>query len=249
MIITPIKTEKIRANDILLLDLLDKHIDSMPENSVLAITSKIVSLCEGRVVPITDDESVKESLVRQEAAYYLSPEEHKYGISFTITNDTLIPTAGIDESNGDGNYILWPSDSQKTANIVRQYLKDKFGIRNVGVVITDSTCTPLRLGTIGIALSHSGFKVLNNYVGKPDLFGRAMTVSQANIANGLASAAVLVMGEGSEQTPFVMMSDVSFVEFVNEDPTEQELEELRISRDDDLFAPFLDGVNWKIGDK
>lgn len=249
MIITPIKTDRIRANDMALIELLDRSIESMSENSVLAITSKIVSLCEGRVVPITDDETLKGKLVSQEASYYLPPEEHKYGISFTITNDTLIPTSGIDESNGDGNYILWPSDSQKTANEVRKYLKSRFGLKNVGVVITDSTCTPLRYGTIGISLAHSGFKVLNNYIGKPDLFGRPMAVSQSNIANGLSAAAVVVMGEGDEQTPLALISDLSFVNFVDDDPSEEELAELRISRENDLFAPFLDAVDWKIGDK
>jgi F420-0:gamma-glutamyl ligase len=157
--------------------------------------------------------------------------------------------AGIDESNSNDNYVLWPSDSQKTANEIRQYLADRFKLKNVGVVIVDSTCTPLRLGTSGVALAYSGFSALNNYVGKPDLFGRPYQVSQSNIAGGLASTAVLIMGEGTEQTPFALIEDVDVVSFQNHNPSLKELEGINIPRDDDLFAPFLDSVQWLKGDK
>lgn len=219
----------------------------MHEDSVLAITSKVVSLCENRVIPL--DSIDKEKLIKQEATYYLPDALSKYGYHFTITNDTLISSAGIDESNGDDNYVLWPQDSQKTANEVRSYLVNRFKVKNIGVIIVDSTCTPLRLGTSGVALGYSGFRPLNSYIGKPDLFGRPFAVSRSNIAGGLASAAVLVMGEGTEQTPFAVIEDLNFVEFQSSDPTNEELEIINIPREDDLFAPFFDSVNWLHGDK
>ncbi|MGH7237527.1 MAG: coenzyme F420-0:L-glutamate ligase, partial [Candidatus Saccharimonadales bacterium] len=101
---------------------------------------------------------------------------NKYGYHFTIKDNTLIPMAGIDESNGDGNYVLWPKDSQKTVNEIREYLKNRFKLKTIGVVITDSTCQPLRRGTIGVCLAHSGFLALNDYRQKPDLFGRKFNV-------------------------------------------------------------------------
>lgn len=246
MIIKPIKTEIIRSKSISLFSLLDKHLEKVKEKDILVITSKIVSLCEGRTV-LQNDVS-KEILTQQESTYYLPPEESKYGHHFTITNNTLIPCAGIDESNGDGNLILWPKNSQRTANQVRGYLCDRFNLVNVGVVITDSTCRPLRRGTTGISLAHSGFLALHNYVGDVDLFGRIFKLSKADIAGGLAAAAVVVMGEGSEQTPLALISDVAFINFQDRDPSSVELNELTILKQDDLFAPFLEKVNWINGD-
>lgn len=247
MIATPIKTNKIVAGQTTLVALLDKYVLSMPENSVLAITSKIVSLCEGRVVPIGSID--KEELIKQESDYYLPGDFGKYGYHFSIINNSLTAGAGIDESNGDDNYILWPSDSQKTANEIRQHLKDRFGLKNIGVIITDSTCTPLRRGTLGAVIGHSGFKALKDYVGKSDLFGRPFEVSVANIALGLAASAVLVMGEGTEQTPIVVLSDLPFVEFQNDNPSSAELKHAYISAEEDLFAPFFEKVDWLKGDR
>jgi len=155
MIVTPIKTDKILPGRLTIFEILDKAITELKEGSVVAVTSKVVSICEGRVVPIGSVD--KEKLIRQEADYYLPPTLSKYGISFSITKNTLIPMAGIDESNGNGNYILWPADPQKTVNEVRQYLVKRFGLKKVGVVITDSSAMPLRYGTVGIVVSHSGF--------------------------------------------------------------------------------------------
>jgi dihydrofolate synthase / folylpolyglutamate synthase len=168
-----------------------------------------------------------------------------YGIAFTITKNSLIPSAGIDESNGGDYYILWPKDAQSTANEVRQHLQQRFGLRQVGVIITDSTCQPMRRGTIGIALAHSGFASQHNYVGQPDLYGRPFTVSQSNISGGLASAAVVTMGEGTEQTPLCLIRDAMFVDFQERNPSAQELKAITISLEEDLFAPFLQAVRWE----
>lgn len=247
MKIQAIKTNKITAGSVSLLALLDTAIPKLAEGSIVAITSKVVSLCENNVVPF--DSVSKEELVMQEAELFLPASLSKYQHHFTITGDTLIPVAGIDESNGNGNYVLWPKNPQASANAARAHLKKRFDLEQVGVVITDSTCHPLRRGTTGIALAHSGFLALNNYVGKPDLFGKPFSVSQADVAGGLAAAAVLQMGEGSEQTPMAIISDIPFVTFCNHNPTKAELAHIRISLKDDLFAPFLTAVTWTQGGK
>ncbi|HWZ65366.1 MAG TPA: coenzyme F420-0:L-glutamate ligase [Patescibacteria group bacterium] len=245
MIVTTIKTEIITAGSISLLSLLDNTLKTFEEGSILAITSKIVSLCEGNVIPF--NEINKEELVVRESDLYLPVSLSKYGHHFTITNNTLIPMAGVDESNGGNNYVLWPKDAQKTANQVRSYLKQRFRLNKVGVIITDSTSHPLRRGANGIMLAHSGFAALNDYVGKPDLFGKPFRVSQADVAGGLAAAAVLQMGEGSEQTPLAIISDIPFVTFQDRDPSPEELADINISLEDDLFAPFLTSVQWTQG--
>lgn len=245
MIVQAIKTERILAGGMPLLKLLDTYVTGLRDGSVLAITSKVVSLCENNVVPISAGD--KESLVIQESDYYLPAETSKYGYHFTVINNTLISMAGIDESNADNQYVLWPKDAQKTANEVRTYLRRRFGITKIGVLITDSVSHPMRRGAIGITLAHSGFAALNDYVGKPDLFGRPFHVSKADVAGGLTAAAVVQMGEGTEQTPLAVLSDLPFVTFQDRDPSEAELAEINISLEDDLYAPFLNSAAWQKG--
>lgn len=126
-------------------------------------------------------------------------------------------------------------------------LKKRFGLQNIGVVITDSKTTLLRWGTSGVCLAHSGFAALNSYIGAPDIFGHELKVTKANIADAVATAAVLVMGEGSEQTPLATVEDVPFVHFLRRNPTKREIDELTISLDDDLYAPLLKSVKWLKG--
>ncbi len=246
MEIIPIKTHKIIPGENLF-KVIGQYIPDLEEKSVVAITSKIVSICEGKVVKIGKID--KKKLIEQEADYYLPPEQSKYNISLTIKDNLLVPTAGIDESNGNGDYILWPKDPQKTANKTREYLKKKFSLKYVGVIITDSKTTPLRWGTTGIALAHSGFSALNNYIGQPDIFGRLLHVTKANIIDGLAAAAVLAMGEGNEQTPLAVIEGVPFVKFQNRNPSKSELQGLKISMKDDLYAALFKGVEWLKGKK
>lgn len=241
-----IKTHKIRPDKQNLFEILDKYLVSLKERSIVVITSKIVSICEGRVAKI--GKADKRELIKKEAEYFLPPEKNKYNITLTIKRNLLVPTAGIDESNGAGYYILWPEDPQKTANEVRQHLHDRFSVKKIGVIITDSKTTPLRWGTTGVAITHSGFSALNNYIGKPDIFGRKFKVKKANVLDALAVAAVLVMGEGSEQTPLAIIEDVPFVKFQNRNPSEKEIKDFSIDMEDDLYGPLLKSVKWRKGD-
>lgn len=245
MKVSAIKTERLVAGSLSLAGLLDKFLTDFPDNSVLAVTSKIVSICEGRIVPF--GKVNKEELIISESDSYLPPEVSKYGYHFTVTASTIVSMAGIDESNGGGNYVLWPKDAQKSANEIRKYLKKRFKLKNVGVIITDSVSQPLRRGTIGIALAHSGFSALNNYMGKKDLFGRNFSFVMSNVSGGLAAAAVLMMGEGSEQTPLAIISDLPLVNFQNRNPNAAELALTHIKLDEDLFAPFLTSAPWMAG--
>jgi len=157
MIVTPIKTPKVLPNNGTLIELITNSVTELKEDSILAITSKVVSLCENRVKSMALYD--KESLVKQESDQFTNAIG-TYGFHFTITKNTLIPSAGIDESNGDGYYVLWPKNPQESANTIREQLKKHYGLKNIGIIITDSTCSPLRRGTIGIAIAHSGFVAL-----------------------------------------------------------------------------------------
>ncbi len=240
MKVIPIKVKPVVLGSHLF-DILDQSILKLDDRSILAITSKIVAICEERVIKI--GEKNKDDLIFEESDYYLFNENYNFPI--TIKNNILIGSSGVDESNGNGYYILWPKDPQIGANKIRDYLMNKFKVKNLGVLIVDSKSTPLRRGVTGISIAHSGFKALNDYVGKKDIFGRTFKSEKANIADSIASAAVVAMGEGDEQTPLSLISDLPQVEFQKFPPSKEELEELSIGLEDDLYAPIWASINWK----
>lgn len=242
MKVTPVKTEIVHVGDDLF-----HHLSSIPqlqENSIVVVTSKIVSLCEGSVSPFETD---KDELVRQESEFFLERTESQYQLMLTIKNHALAVNAGIDESNSDGQYVLWPKDAQTSANQIWAWLREKFNLKNVGVIISDSKTFPLQWGVIGTSLAHCGFQALHDYRGQPDLFGREMKMSQANLAEALAVAAVIEMGEASEGTPVAIIEDVKHIEFQSHPPTEEELADLAIELEDDAYAPILTKADWKKG--
>ena len=242
-----VKTDKIFAGQKNIFEVLDEALPSLENASIVVITSKIVSLCEKRVIPKAGTD--KKELIRREADLFLPATLSKYGHNFTITRNTLAAVSGIDESNSGGEYyVLWPTDAQKSANEIREYLSEKFKLRSLGVIISDSTTMPMRWGTIGIPLSYSGFQATHNYIGEPDLFGKSFEVSRGGIALGLTAAAVVVMGEGTEQTPIAVISGIDFVKFQDHDPTKEELENFYIANyKEDLYEPFLSAVEWQKG--
>lgn len=247
MIITPIKTRKLIPPKDDLSEVLDESITSLEENSILAISSKIVSIGEGRCIPleaITD----KDALIKQEADLYLS-RDYVPGkwLMHTVTNNLMIGTAGIDESNANGHYILWPKNPKNSAKRIYAFLTQKFGIKNLGIIITDSHSIPLRRGVVGISLAHYGFDPLLDYRGKEDLFGRELHVSQTNFADGLAAAAVVSMGEGDEQTPLVLLTDIPHITFTTKRTSYKKFSSLEVPMEEDLYKPIFTFLPWEKG--
>ena len=249
MKITPYKTHKILPNENLF-DILDKYLPKLEENSIVAISSKIVGICEGRVIKIDEtNPNQKEDLIKQEAEYYLPREYSQYGFMLTINKNLLVGNAGVDESNSNGYFSLWPKNPQKSINGIREYLIKKNNIKHLGVIMTDSKLSPLRWGVTGYTIVHSGFQALNSYIGQPDIFGRLMQAEKSNIPDSLAAAAVIVMGEGNEQQPLAVINNLPFVNFQDKNPTQEELDELKITIDEDIYASLLTGVKWQKGKK
>ncbi len=181
--------------------------------------------------------------MKQEAQSYLP--QQRMGYFMTINHNMLVVNAGIDESNSDGSLSLWPKNPQKSTNLIREYLVKKYKIKHLGVILTDSKVTPLRWGVTGYTLSHSGFAALKSYIGKKDIFGEEMHVEQANIADSLATAAVVSMGEGNEQQPLAVLTDVPFVTFQERNPTQKELKNLIIKPENDMYSSLLTAVSWE----
>lgn len=229
MIIQPIKTDIFQEGQDLFA-FITKYCKKLPEKSVLVITSKIVALDEKQTAIIKNDKD-KEKLIRQESEWAI-PTKHVW---LTIKNGVVMAAAGIDESNANGKVILLPKDSFKQAQLLRNRLKQKYQIKNLGVLITDSRTMPLRSGVTGVALGYAGFKGIRDYRGLPDIFGKKFKFSQTNIADSLATAAVLVMGEGKEQHPLAIIKNPP-IEFHNK-KTDQK--ELHIDVKDDMYYPLF----------
>jgi F420-0:gamma-glutamyl ligase len=234
MKITAIKTQKIIQSQVSLEDFLDQYIKKLPEKSVLVITSKVVSIIENRVKSL--NENIDKLILKE--ADFISKKPNKYGRFTTIKHNAFISAAGIDQSNGNGSYILLPLNPHKTARKIYQYLANKFKTKQFGVVISDSRSMPLRVGAMGVAIGFWGFAPLNSYIGKQDIFGRFLKYEQANIVDALVAAAVLAMGEGNEQTPIAVVEDLVQIQFSKNRPNQKDLHEFYVSLGDDIFHLF-----------
>ncbi len=248
MHVHPIKTPTVYADDDLFALLSAAFTKTPPsENTVVAVTSKIVSLCEGRVLPNHDDREEKEALVRREAELYTDPQSSKYRLLLTVKNQILAINAGIDESNADHQYVLFPKDPYHSAAKIWQWLRTTYRLQSVGVIITDSRTFPLKWGQIGTCLAFCGFSALNNKIGEKDIFGRELHMTQVNVAEALSVAAVLEMGEAAETQPLALISEVNMVQFQDHAPSPAELAQYAIAIEDDAYAPILEKANWKHG--
>ena len=220
--------------------------DEIPATGdVVAVAQKIVSKAEGRRVLLatvtpspravelarqaSKDPRVVELILRESRAVVrVSPgviiTEHNTGV--------VLANAGIDRSNLEGSddaALLLPVDPDASAAALRDRLQRDFGVA-LGVLITDSIGRAWRLGTVGTAIGCAGVLALNDLRGQKDLFGRTLQVSEVAVADSLAAAAVLVMGEAAEGTPLVLIRGA----FAGDDRGQTARAALR-PRDEDLF--------------
>ncbi len=245
MIIKAIKTKIITA-DTSFDDLLASALQSCSNRSILAVTSKVLAIIEGRIVK--SEVTTMGDLVAQEASAFIPAEENAYGVFLSIKNNRLIPNAGIDQSNADGGFILLPAHPQDQAQAIRKQVTGNLELKDFGVIVTDSTTAPLRSGVNGICLAHAGFDALRDLIGQPDIYGRPLRFTKVNIADGLAAAAVLVMGESNEQTPMAIITELpDFVEFRAGSPTDEEIQELTIDPEKDLYSSLIKNGAWVTG--
>jgi F420-0:gamma-glutamyl ligase len=191
--------------------------EQLQPTDIVVITSKVVSIHQGRCVKIDQlcYTEQKKALIHSEADVVvpLKVTKNLKVSPLTKKNNIWIGSAGIDESNGDGYFILWPQNPEQEAKNIYEWLRVKKGFANFGVLITDTNKRPFRLGAIGFALAHYGFQAITSYVGNTDLFGRHFKNERINQADALAAAAVHVMGEGNEGTPFAFIRSVHNITF------------------------------------
>ncbi len=218
-----------------LVDFVGRYIPKVSEGAVIVVTSKIVALAEGRTaIAVTEKE--KEALIRRESQFAVKT---KY-TWLTIKDGTVMANAGVDESNARGKIVLLPKDSFRAAAKLRSQLMKKYKVKKLGILITDSRLLPLRAGVVGVALGYAGFCGIRDYRGSPDIFGRKLEVTQTDIADGLATAAVLVMGEGRERQPLALITEapIEFSARVNRN-------ELVMNPAEDVYQPLFARMSKK----
>ncbi len=189
---------------------------------VVVVAQKIVSKAEGRFVALADvspspeatrigaeigkdprivDVILSESTRVVRSRPNLLITEHRLG--FVMAN------AGVDHSNvtplGEPDrLLLLPLDPDRSAEGLRHELSARFGV-DVAVVVSDSFGRPWRRGTVGVAIGSAGLPALVDLRGKPDMFGRTLEVTVVALADEIAAAAGLLMGQADEGRPVVVV--------------------------------------------
>ena len=152
-------------------------------------------------------------LIMDEADEILGGVPH---VLLTIKDGILMANAGIDRSNAPpGFVILLPDRPTETAWEIKTQLESQTNQKDIGVIITDSRTQPLRLGTVGLAVAVAGITPIKDYRGHPDIFKKPLRITRSAVADNLASAAQILLGEADEQVPFVLIRDAP-VQFTNE---------------------------------
>jgi coenzyme F420-0:L-glutamate ligase / coenzyme F420-1:gamma-L-glutamate ligase len=198
---------------------LERHALVPEAADVLLVAQKIVSKSEGRFVDLVavepsaeardlaarcgKDPRLVEVILRESTAVVrCAPQvlivRHRLGL--------VMANAGVDQSNvpgSDNRVLLLPEDPDVSAAALRKSLGEIL-ITAPAVIVTDTFGRPWRLGVCGTAIGASGVTTLLDRRGEPDRFGRELKVTQVAVADALAAAAALVMGEGAEGRPVVL---------------------------------------------
>lgn len=197
---------------------------TLEPGDVVVVTGKVVSKAEGRlvdlatVVPSPRAERLAELTEKDPRLVELVLGESSEVIRARPGNllvrhrrGWVSAMAGIDRSNiegGDDHALLLPEDPDASAEALRAGLGERTGV-DVAVVVVDSHGRPFRVGNVGVALGAAGLAPLRGLEGKPDLYGRPLTVaSVVPVADLVASAALLVAGEADEGLPVLVVRGV-----------------------------------------
>lgn len=216
MEVLPLHTRRLQRGDDLASVL--KEAGLIADGDIVVVSSKVVSITEGSAVALSSlsaSTAAKElaklsdlepgfaELVLQETSRMngkvVGAVPHAILTSLRPTGMNhgriLCPNAGADQSNaGADTAIPWPKDAASSAAMLSASL-------NVPVVISDSCCTPGRLGVTAFALAVSGFDPVRSEAGKPDLFGRSLRITHEAVGDQLATIANTVMGNSSQSIP------------------------------------------------
>jgi coenzyme F420-0:L-glutamate ligase/coenzyme F420-1:gamma-L-glutamate ligase len=197
----------------------EKQNTPIQKKDVLVITHVAVSKAEGNVVnldEVSPSERAKE-IAREtdkdpalvEAILRETKEIVRMRRNSLITetkNGIVCANAGVDRSNieGERNIVLLPKDPNASAQKIRQKIRRLTGC-DVAVIVSDTHGRPFRMGEINVAIGVAGIKPIRDRRGEKDLFGYVLRIKQTAVADELASAAELVIGQADEGIPVAII--------------------------------------------
>ena len=167
----------------------------LKNGDILAVTSKIVSKAEGRMIRAHD----REQAITDETVRVVATRAHPGGVTRIVENrlGIVAAAAGVDASNTpEGTVLLLPVDPDGSADRLRTALQDRFGLR-LGIIITDTLGRAWREGQTDAAIGASGVTVLEDLRGTLDMQGRRLDVTAPAVGDEIAAAADLVKGKSS----------------------------------------------------
>ena len=202
----------------LIADALQKSDTRLNNHDVLVVAQKIVSKAEDRLVDLATVDPSEEAQRRAgetskdprlvELILRESVRVVRQTDSLIITETTfgaVMANSGVDQSNIEaGHALLLPEDPDRSAATLRQQLRQRFS-RTVGVVIADSMGRAWRKGIVGHAIGVAGVEALVDLRTSLDLFGRALRATQIGLADEIAAAGTMLMGQGAEGRPVVLV--------------------------------------------
>jgi coenzyme F420-0:L-glutamate ligase/coenzyme F420-1:gamma-L-glutamate ligase len=201
----------------------------LQDGDVLVVAQKIVSKAEGRAVRLS---AVRPSARAVRLARRLGKDARlvelilreskevvkiRRGIIITETRHGFVcANSAVDQSNlcgggdddGGGSALLLPVDPDGSARRLRSLIKKEQG-KDIAVVITDTFGRPFREGQVNVAVGVSGLRPIKSYIGKKDMFGKKLRVTEIAVADELASAAELVMGK-AEGVPVAIVRGYAY---------------------------------------
>ena len=194
------------------------------DGDVLVVTHVFVSRAEGNVVDLNSvvpsefARCIAEQLGKDPALVEVVLRESKGisrmrdGILITETRHGFVcANSGVDRSNvsGENNVALLPKDPDMSAQKIRAVVRELTGC-DVAVIVSDTHGRPLRNGEINVAIGVAGLKPIRDRRGEKDLFGYVLRVKQTAVADELASAAELVIGQASEGVPVAIIRGYNY---------------------------------------
>lgn len=208
---------------------LERSGERLEQGDALVVAQKIVSKAEGRLVRLADvtpDDAARDLAARahkdpRAMALLLAETREVLRVrpGVVVVEDRrglVLANAGMDASNVAGNatagnapggeeaLLLLPDDPDESAQTLRTALEQATGVAPA-VLVIDSIGRAWRQGTIGTAIGVAGMPALLDLRGRPDMFGRPLQTSELGLADEVAAAASLVMGQGAERCPVVLV--------------------------------------------
>jgi coenzyme F420-0:L-glutamate ligase/coenzyme F420-1:gamma-L-glutamate ligase len=224
--------------------------DALIEGDIIVIAESALATAEGRLIHLGEVTPSEKAMTLADE-FGLDPREAEVviqesdsivggvpGFLLCMKNGTLLPNAGVDASNAPQGYLVpLPRDPDQSADRIRKEILARCGV-NTGVIVADSRTHAMRVGCSGVAIGCAGMPSVIDDRGRYDLFGRKLLVTKRALADNIATAAELVMGEADECIPIAIIRGIGI-------PLSEDVGIEAIAAEECLFMGTLLNLNKK----